>query len=294
MKPSLLLPVLSLGVALAAQKVPLVDHGERQLQLFDVRALLPKDDKGPAPKDPPLVDVARLAGRGDPAPPAPGDFAAPRESLRELGDFLRHFIDPPLGEGDDLQPLAGRWLALVGSPAQIACVERLLAAAAARRTELLHVEVHFVLLPAKDFAAVLGKKLVAVERDGRTTWEKVFPAAEAKDLLAALQTKDAQVVSTPRIAVAPLQGAHLSVINQTAFVQDFTITVKDGATIADPVVGIVWDGVMTRVLACFEPDKTIGVSCDARWQELVRPIPTFTTTLGTNMPVTLQLPRTNH
>ena len=87
--------------------------------------------------------------------------------------------------------------------------------------------------------------------------------------------------------------SHLSVINQTAYVQDFKITVKDGATIADPVVDVVWDGVMTRVLACFEPDQTIGVSCDAQWQELVRPIPTFTTSLGIGTPISIQLPRTN-
>jgi len=283
---TLLLPcVLSFGAMLTAQKLPLANHGDRQLQLFDVHELVGSID------DPESTAVAPL---GIGAPPVADSRTTQQERVQALSDFLRHFIDPPLGKGDDLQPLADRWLALVGSAPQIACVERLLATARARRTELLHVEVRFVRMTAKNFDGALKGKLVAVERGDSTTYEMVFPAAGAMDLLTVVLAGGAQVISSPRLSVFPMQEATMSVVNQTAYVQDFTIKVKDGAFLADPVVGVVWDGVKAGVVACFEPDGTIGVSCDVQWQELVRPIATFETTLaGSKLPVTIQLPRTH-
>ncbi len=274
MRSFLLAVALSLPTLLTAQKLPLADHGDRQLQLFDVLELL---------------------GNADPSAPAPNAAPEPQpKQLQALGEFLRNFVDPPLGSRDDLQPLAGRWLAMVGTAAQIASVERLLATAKARRAEWLEVEVRFIYMSAKAFNLALRDKLVGVERGTTTTHEMVFPAARAKVLLAQIIAAGAEVHESPRLTVWPLQNATMSVINQTAYVKDFTITAKDGTFIAEPVVGVVWDGVKADVVACFEPDGTIGVSCDVQCQEVVRPIAEFQTTLpGTTLPAKIQLPRTH-
>ncbi|HEX6810680.1 MAG TPA: hypothetical protein VF384_03560 [Planctomycetota bacterium] len=276
MRPFLLMIALAVPAVLTAQKLPMPDHGDRQLQLFDVRELLGSREEH------------------DAAPAAVTSPAEQNETLRALADFLRHFIEPPLGSGDDLQPLAGRWLALVGSAQQIAIVERLLATAQARRDELLNVEVRFVRLSAKAFDAALKGKLVGVQRGTVTTWENVFPAAGSKDLLAEIVTGDVDYVESPRLSVRSMQRATMSVINQTAYVQDFTITKQGDSLIADPVIGTAWDGVKADVVACFEKDGTIGVSCDVEWQELVRPLAEVETTLpGVKTPLKIQLPRTH-
>src|SRR5690606_31872242 len=93
------LAVLSGGAVLCAQqeadaapvlKSPLPGKGGRALQLFDVATLRPK------------ADNAGLSFRD-------GEGAV-------LASFVRRFLDPAPGGHDDVQLLAGRWLAVVGRP----------------------------------------------------------------------------------------------------------------------------------------------------------------------------------
>jgi hypothetical protein len=274
MKPFLMSCVLSFCCVLTSQAVPLPDHGGRQLRLLDVYEL--------------------LGGEGHATDEAVAAPPVADEVLQRLADFLRHWIEPPLAVGDDLRPLAGRWLALVGSAAQIASVERWLVTARARRTDLLQFDVRFVVVPAKGFDSMLRTKLVPVERGDRVTWEKVIAAAAAKDVLAAALASGATNVTNCRLSVSPLQCGYASVARETSYVADFTVTTKEDCWIAEPLIDVVWDGVKTGVVACVLPNGTIGVSCEVLWQDLVQPIPEVMVSVGVGPEVKIQLPRTNN
>ena len=74
--------------------------------------------------------------------------------------------------------------------------------------------------------------------------------------------------------------------------QDYTLTSNGDQLIADPIVGVVWDGIMVEFCAMVLDDGLIGMCCDVQSQQLQRPIQEFQADIGTGTPVTIQLPRT--
>jgi hypothetical protein len=91
------------------------------------------------------------------------------------------------------------------------------------------------------------------------------------------------------VVLHALVPSPLAVIQQTAYVRDFEVEVANGSFVFDPIVAVVRDGFTLRVTA--SPGKAgIGLALHAAWADLMRPIPTFTTTLGVGTPVTIQLP----
>lgn len=272
MNPHALLPLLLATTSLAAQHLPVPDGHGRILQVFDLAAVQALTN-GPAAE----------------AEAGVAATSAPPEDSQYLADFVRHFVEPALGPGDDLKVLGGRWLTLLGSPPQAASIDRLMATAAAKRNVLVTATVRIARMTQQPFEQRLSPLLTAKAGvDG--AFESVIPAAKAGELLAAVA--DAELLESPRLTVYPLQRATVSVRSDIPYVQDFTLTRKRDAFLADPVIGIVWDGVVTDLCAVLLSDGTIGLHCDLQSQQVQKPIPQFVTSLGVGAPVTIELPRT--
>ncbi|MCB9870819.1 MAG: hypothetical protein H6837_13265 [Planctomycetes bacterium] len=87
--------------------------------------------------------------------------------------------------------------------------------------------------------------------------------------------------------------ANMSVLRQTTYIKDFEVEIAQAAAVANPVIGVVKDGVALDVRPVVSADRRfITMELRPTVLDLVLPIPTFTTTLGVGQPITLQLPRT--
>lgn len=260
---------------LAAQDMPVPDGQGRLLRLFDLDRALPA---------------------AEPAELAAGVAQRPASWDASIAGLLRAHVEPPLGAGDDLTVLGGRWLALLGRPAQIASLERLLDHAAAHRQALVDTATHVVRMPATTFDRMLRPKLVArTDAAGKVLgFETVVPAANAAALLTEVtQATGAEVVTAPRLLSSPLQRCSLQIVRQIPFVKDFELERQGDRLVAEPIVETTWDGVQSDLCAVLLADGLIAVHCDVRTQTVVEPIAEFTTDLGTGVPVTIQLPRTS-
>jgi len=100
-----------------------------------------------------------------------------------------------------------------------------------------------------------------------------------------------ELVTAPRLLVFNSARANLSVLNQVAYVQDFNVQIAQGASIADPMIQVVQDGVVLDVRPVVSADRRfITLELRPTVAELVRPIREVTTTLANQSSVTIQLP----
>ncbi len=111
-------------------------------------------------------------------------------------------------------------------------------------------------------------------------------------LRAVEKSQEGRVLQAPSVTVFNTQRANITLINQLTFVQDFDVEVAQTAFIADPIIGIIQDGVVLDVQPTVSHDrKYITLQLRPTIANLVRPIPTFTTSLGAfTTPVTIQIP----
>ena len=107
------------------------------------------------------------------------------------------------------------------------------------------------------------------------------------------KSQNIEVVDSQTLTVINGNRANVSVINQTAYVQDFNVEVAQNAFIADPEVNVIQDGVVLDVRPTISYDrKYITLDLQPTVAQLLRPIPTFTTSLsGLTQPVVLQFPQ---
>ena len=110
----------------------------------------------------------------------------------------------------------------------------------------------------------------------------------------ALQKKrKATVLTASRLSAFNTQRANLVVINQVAYVRDFSVQTAVSAAVADPIVDVTYDGLVLDVKPTVSNDhRFITIELRPSVVSLLRPIPEFTTTLGGpgSTPVTIQLP----
>jgi tetratricopeptide (TPR) repeat protein len=101
-----------------------------------------------------------------------------------------------------------------------------------------------------------------------------------------------RTLTAPQITVYNTQRANLTVVNQLSYIQDYDVEVAQTSFIADPIVGIVQDGLTLDVRPTVSNDrKWITLELQPTVADLIEPIPTFATTLAaTFAPVILQLP----
>jgi hypothetical protein len=262
--------------------VPLPGDPQRSLQLIDLGEQL-------KPKGPELV----LVEEGQPKPPP----AAPDNT--QLIAFVRAFVQPPLKDGDDVQVLGGRWLAVLARPEQGAAAEQLVQQARQRRDEVIAVGVTLAHVDSKEFDRLLAPLLPAPKPGGphADVRQAVLDAAATATLREQLQGDKVELAQTPTVATRPLEPAFVSHIKNFSYVKDFSVSKTNGAFVAEPVIGTVSDGVRIDLVAAFTGKDHIAVLCRLANSDLVLPIPKFSTTLaGSTLPVTIELPevRTIH
>lgn len=110
-------------------------------------------------------------------------------------------------------------------------------------------------------------------------------------LRAVSKSERIELVTSPRITVHNTARGNLSVLNQVAYVQDFNVEIAQAASIADPIVNVVQDGVVLDVRPVVSADRRfITLELRPTIANLKRPIREVVTTLGSQNSVTIQLP----
>ncbi len=277
MKPWLPVLFITSG-ALCAQDVPMQDGHGRVFRLFDLQRFR----TAPEASGPDL----RLSLAENDAPVLP-----PPPPTLDVASFLRPLIEPPLGEGDDLKVLGGRWLALLGRPAQAASLEVLLAKGAEFVEEIVQVEIQVFVVPKAAFAACCAEPLAAGRQGTKERWQLPMSRDAATQMLAAVRAAGAMVVDAPRIGTAPLQSATMGMAKHISYIKDFEVTRKGDTVVADPIVDIVVDGLSAEVIALPLQRDLVAVACSLRLQQVEQPIADYETTLAEKQKVTVQLPR---
>jgi Flp pilus assembly secretin CpaC len=110
-------------------------------------------------------------------------------------------------------------------------------------------------------------------------------------LRAVSKSERVQLVTAPRVLVFNTARANLTVLNQVAYVRDYDIEIAQGASIADPLIDVVQDGVILDVKPVVSADRRfITLEVRPTVAELRRPIAELATGLGSQTAVTIQLP----
>jgi type II secretory pathway component GspD/PulD (secretin) len=111
-------------------------------------------------------------------------------------------------------------------------------------------------------------------------------------LKAVEKSRHARFLQAPSLTVYNTQRANITLVNQLSFIQDYDVEVAQTAFIADPIVGIIQDGLALDVRPTISNDrKYITLELQPTIATLIRPIPEFQTTLGAlTTPVRIQLP----
>jgi tetratricopeptide (TPR) repeat protein len=110
-------------------------------------------------------------------------------------------------------------------------------------------------------------------------------------LRAVSKSQRVELVTAPRILIFNSARSHLSVKNQQAYVQDYDVEIATGASIADPIIAVVEEGVVLDVRPVVSADRRyITLELRPTVATLQRPIRTITTGLANLTPVTIQLP----
>ncbi len=141
------------------------------------------------------------------------------------------------------------------------------------------------------FANPLGRALSTT--GGATAALVYLDDLELQAVIRAIEKQqDVQELNGQELTVLNNQRGHVAVINQTSYVRDFDIEVAQAAFIADPKVDVIQDGIVLDVKPTVNYDRrSITLELHPTVAELIRPIPTFSTSLaGTTQPVTIQLP----
>ena len=110
-------------------------------------------------------------------------------------------------------------------------------------------------------------------------------------LRAVQKSERIETVTAPRITVNNGARANVQVLNQVAYVQDFDVQIAQAASIADPIIKVIQDGVILDVRPVVSADlQYITLELRPTIAVLQRPIFEQPTTLGTSNSVTIQLP----
>lgn len=117
--------------------------------------------------------------------------------------------------------------------------------------------------------------------------------AQSSLILRAVEKSNrAQELNSSTVTALNTQRAFMTVINQVTYIQDMDVEVAQASSAADPIIGVVSDGIVIDVRPIISHDrKYITLELQPTVATLLRPIPEFTSSLsGLTTPVTLQLP----
>ncbi|MBE7493246.1 MAG: hypothetical protein HS108_16005 [Planctomycetes bacterium] len=116
---------------------------------------------------------------------------------------------------------------------------------------------------------------------------------EVNAILRAVRKRErATLLTAPRITVHNTQRAHVSILNEIAYIRDFDVSTATGVAVADPIVDIIRDGIVLDVRPTISADRRyVTLELRPTLAVLLRPIPTFLTSLGVGTPVAIQTPQ---
>ena len=86
-------------------------------------------------------------------------------------------------------------------------------------------------------------------------WTLVDDTNLSMILRAVEKTQEGRVLQAPSVTVFNTQRANITIINQLSFIQDFDVEVAQTAFIADPIVGVIQDGVVLDVQPTVSYDR---------------------------------------
>ncbi len=116
---------------------------------------------------------------------------------------------------------------------------------------------------------------------------------EVNAILRAVRKRErATLLTAPRITVHNTQRAHVSILNEVSYIRDFEVSTATGVAVADPIVDVIRDGIVLDVRPTISADRRyVTLELRPTLAVLLRPIPTFTTSLGVGTPVAIQTPQ---
>ena len=135
---------------------------------------------------------------------------------------------------------------------------------------------------------------VGLVNQGGMTFQMAFvDNPEVNAILRAVRKRErATLITAPRLTVHNTQRGHVSILNEIAYIRDFDTNTATGVAVADPVVDVIRDGIVLDVRPTISADRRyITLELRPTLATLLRPIPTFTTSLGVGTPVAIQTPQ---
>jgi tetratricopeptide (TPR) repeat protein len=102
----------------------------------------------------------------------------------------------------------------------------------------------------------------------------------------------AQELTSVMLSTQNTERAYAAMLNQITYIQDFDVEVALASFIADPVIGVISDGIVLDVRPTIAQDrKTVSLELRPTIATILRPIAEFTSSLaGLTTPITIQLP----
>ena len=142
------------------------------------------------------------------------------------------------------------------------------------------------------FDELLGDPTVLDNTGGLSFQFAFLDDTQLEAILRAVQKYERiNTLIAPKVLVYNTQRAHLTVLNEIAYVKDFDVEIAQAAVIADPIVDKVREGVVLDVRPIVSHDRRyVTLVLRPTVATLVRPIRTFTTSLAVGAAVTFQLP----
>ena len=102
----------------------------------------------------------------------------------------------------------------------------------------------------------------------------------------------AQELTSVMLSTQNTERAYAAMLNQITYIQDFDVEVALASFIADPVIGVISDGIVLDVRPTIAQDrKTVSLELRPTIATILQPIAEFTSSLaGLTTPITIQLP----
>ncbi|MCI0340303.1 MAG: hypothetical protein L0216_04005 [Planctomycetales bacterium] len=132
------------------------------------------------------------------------------------------------------------------------------------------------------FDVALGDPAVMTNSGGLSIQGVYLDDTQVEAILRAVRkTERVNLVTAPKLTCYNTQRANVHMLNQLAYIRDFDVEVAQAATIGDPIVGRIEEGVVLDVKPIVSSDRRyVTLELRPTVAELVRPIPTFSTLLG--------------
>ncbi|MEZ6016062.1 MAG: hypothetical protein R3F49_13160 [Planctomycetota bacterium] len=211
------------------------------------------------------------------------ESGATQRKAESLAQSIRDLIEPTLRAASQQVRLLNRGaLTVVGNAAQHAWVDRFLGAA--RRFDgMIDIQTRILRVPSGALGDLVG---------GRTG--KVLNDADLEALLRAIQKDEGCVEMTAqRLLVAPYERAECSVLDQTAYVRDFELTVLPDRQeeIVDPIIDVLQTGLLVSMRAVPLDGGRLQVRCELNFSSAARPFREHEVRIGAlGSTLTIQLP----